>query len=46
MNEFAREHFEGEGHINAAGGRSNLSLSESITKFVSLLHQYKKALKE
>lgn len=46
VNEFAREHFEGGGHINAAGGRSNLSLSETITKFVSLLPQYKKALKE
>lgn len=42
VNEFAREHFEGGGHINAAGGRSNLSLSETITKFVSLLPQYKK----
>lgn len=46
VNEFAREHFEGGGHINAAGGRSNLGLSETITKFVSLLPQYKKALKE
>ncbi len=46
VNEFAREHFEGGGHINAAGGRSNLSLSETITKFVSLLPQYKKALKK
>ena len=46
VNEFAREHFDGGGHINAAGGRSNLSLSETITKFVSILPQYSKALKE
>ncbi|MCB0463205.1 MAG: bifunctional oligoribonuclease/PAP phosphatase NrnA [Flavobacteriaceae bacterium] len=46
VNEFAREHFDGGGHINASGGRSNLSLSETITKFVSILPQYSKALKE
>ncbi len=46
VNEFAREHFDGGGHINASGGRSNHSLSETITKFVSILPQYSKALKE
>ena len=46
VNEFAREHFEGGGHINAAGGKSSLSLSETIAKFVSLLPLYSKALKE
>jgi phosphoesterase RecJ-like protein len=46
VNEFARQHFDGGGHINAAGGRSNLSLSETIAKFVSILPNYSKALKE
>lgn len=46
VNEFAREHFNGGGHINAAGGKSSLSLSETIAKFVSLLPHYAKALKK
>lgn len=45
VNEFARTHFNGGGHINAAGGRSELNLSETISKFVSLLPNYEKALK-
>ena len=45
VNEFARAHFNGGGHINAAGGRSNLKLSETIDKFVSLLPNYEQALK-
>ncbi len=40
VNEFARNHFNGGGHINAAGGRSELSLNETVNKFVSLLPQY------
>lgn len=46
VNEFARANFNGGGHINAAGGRSNLNLSETIEKFVSLLPNYSKELKE
>jgi bifunctional oligoribonuclease and PAP phosphatase NrnA len=34
MNKFARTYFEGGGHINAAGGKSALSLTETETKFV------------
>ena len=44
VNEFARSHFNGGGHINAAGGRSDLSLAETIDKFTSLLDQYKNEL--
>jgi phosphoesterase RecJ-like protein len=33
VNEFARKYFEGGGHIHAAGGRSRLSLAETIEKF-------------
>jgi bifunctional oligoribonuclease and PAP phosphatase NrnA len=37
VNKFARAHFSGGGHINAAGGKSNLSLKETETKFVQLV---------
>ncbi len=44
VNEFARKYFEGGGHKNAAGGKSNLSLDETIQKFVSVLPEYKDQL--
>lgn len=44
VNLFARKHFNGGGHANAAGGMSDLSLDETIIKFVSLLAGYKKEL--
>jgi len=37
VNEFARQHFNGGGHNNAAGGRSDLSLQDTIEKFKSLV---------
>lgn len=37
VNKFAREHFNGGGHINAAGGRSNISLKETVEKFIDLV---------
>ena len=37
VNEFSRTHFGGGGHSNAAGGKSDLSMSETITKFEGLL---------
>ena len=37
VNAFAREHFEGGGHISAAGGKSTLSLQETVLKFENLL---------
>lgn len=40
VNQFARNHFEGGGHDNAAGGKSTLSLDETISKFISLLPNY------
>lgn len=45
-NDFAREHFSGGGHRNAAGGRSSLSLSLLVQKFESLLPSYQKRLNE
>ncbi len=44
VNEFARDHFEGGGHINAAGGKSDLILKDTIEKFISILPPYKKVL--
>ncbi len=44
VNDFARSHFEGGGHINAAGGKSDLSLPETTSRFESLLPDYKTSL--
>ena len=44
VNQFARKHFNGGGHANAAGGMSALSLPETIEKFRSILPEYKKQL--
>lgn len=44
VNQFARNHFEGGGHDNAAGGRSEDSMNETIDHFLALLPQYKGAL--
>lgn len=44
VNEFARKHFEGGGHKNAAGGQTNTTLEETLKKFLDLLPQYKDQL--
>jgi phosphoesterase RecJ-like protein len=41
VNQLARDHFNGGGHINAAGGKSNLSLPETIKNFEQLITQIK-----
>jgi len=41
VNEFSRAHFEGGGHTNAAGGKSYLSLKDTVGKFISILPTYK-----
>ncbi len=46
VNEFARKHFNGGGHRNAAGADSVLSLDEAISYFISVLYHYKLDLKE
>lgn len=46
VNDFARAHFEGGGHRNAAGGKSDLSLEQTVEKFVGLLPQYKTILNQ
>lgn len=37
VNAFARTHFDGGGHINAAGGKSTLSMKATILKFEEIL---------
>jgi bifunctional oligoribonuclease and PAP phosphatase NrnA len=37
VNKFAREHFTGGGHINAAGGKSNDTLENAIKKFEKII---------
>ena len=44
VNELSRNHFNGGGHTNAAGGMVELTMDETVLKFISLLPQYKKAL--
>lgn len=41
VNQFAREHFSGGGHINAAGGKSYDSLENTIKKFEQLISKLK-----
>ena len=44
VNLFARNYFDGGGHTNAAGGKSDLSMEDTVTKFKGLLPNYKKDL--
>ena len=44
VNQFARNHFDGGGHDNAAGGKSLLSMEKTIEKFVHLLSTYKEEI--
>ena len=44
VNELSRAYFNGGGHTNAAGGKSNLSLQKTVEKFISILPSYNKAL--
>ena len=44
VNDLARSHFSGGGHINAAGGRSEESLKATTSRFESLLPLFKKQL--
>lgn len=44
VNEFARAHYEGGGHTNAAGGRSTMTMQETIEQFLNTLTDYKTVL--
>lgn len=41
VNQFARDHFHGGGHNNAAGGKSEVSMEETVLKFESLVKNLK-----
>ncbi len=44
VNDFARAHYNGGGHINAAGGKSSQSLNKTVKEFISILPRYKDEL--
>ncbi|MFD1292689.1 bifunctional oligoribonuclease/PAP phosphatase NrnA [Lutibacter holmesii] len=44
VNKFARLHFDGGGHDNAAGGKSEISLDATVSKFLKILPTYKNEL--
>lgn len=44
VNAFSRENFGGGGHTNAAGGKSDLNLIDTVEKFISILPRYKNTL--
>ena len=46
VNHFSRDHFNGGGHLNAAGGDTKLSLEKAVEKFTQLLPSYKHQLLE
>jgi len=44
VNKFARAHFNGGGHDNAAGGKSYVSLDATISDFLRIIPKYQKEL--
>ena len=46
VNQFSRNHCNGGGHINAAGGRSELSLEQTVENFIQNLALYQEELKK
>ncbi len=44
VNTFARKHFEGGGHFNAAGGRSSDTLDNTVQKFREVITAYEQDL--
>lgn len=45
VNQFARKHFNGGGHDNAAGGKSEQNLKETVARFLKIIPAYKEELK-
>lgn len=46
VNTFARQHFEGGGHKNASGGKSEASLEETVSKLLGAVTENKNELAE
>jgi bifunctional oligoribonuclease and PAP phosphatase NrnA len=45
VNDFARNYFNGGGHANAAGGKSKISLQDTIERFKTLVIKNKQKLR-
>jgi phosphoesterase RecJ-like protein len=43
-NEFAKKYFNGGGHLNAAGGRTDMKLDDAVALFLSKLPEFKSKL--
>ena len=46
VHELAKEHFNGGGHTNAAGGTLNCTIEQAINAFLKVLPQYKTLLNQ
>lgn len=46
VNQFARTYFNGGGHANAAGGRSKMSLQQTIEIYIKAISENEKKLKQ
>lgn len=46
VNDFARKHFNGGGHKNAAGGTSEISFEDTVSKFERIIKQYREELNQ
>ena len=44
VNTFARKYFDGGGHDNAAGGRSELNLSDTVDRFIELVQNHQQEI--
>ena len=44
VNQIARMHFNGGGHLNAAGGRLNCTMDEAIARAKEVIEAYKSEL--
>jgi len=46
VNEFARKHFQGGGHYNAAGGQSSETFEATVARFKEVIRYYREELNE
>ncbi len=44
VNTFARKYFDGGGHDNAAGGKSDLSINDTVNRFITLVKTHQKEI--
>ena len=44
VNKFAADYFDGGGHKNASGGKSTMSLKDTVERFESLVEQHQEEL--